>query len=66
MAKPKKQRYEVNENESIDECLDRMKKDGYFPVRRVEKPIFQEVKKGEETEYVPVARKIIFEGRLID
>lgn len=66
MAKPKKQRYEVNENESIDECLDRMKKDGYFPVRRVEKPIFQEVKKGGETEYVPVARKIIFEGRLID
>jgi len=66
LAKPKKQRYEVNENESIDECLDRMKKDGYFPVRRVEKPIFQEVKKGGETEYVPVARKIIFEGRLID
>ena len=66
MAKPKKQRYEVNENESIDECLDRMKKDGYFPVRRVEKPIFQEVKKGGETEYIPIARKIIFEGRLID
>jgi NETI protein len=60
----KKMQFEVQENESIEECLDRMKQLGYTPVRRTEKPIFQEIKKGNETNYEPVARQIIFEGRL--
>ena len=34
--------YELQENETIASCLDRMKKDGYMPVRRMEKPIFEE------------------------
>ena len=66
LAKPKKQRFELQENESIDACLERMKREGYLPVKRTEKPIFKEVKNGGQTEYVPIARQIIFEGKLID
>ncbi|MCL6571053.1 MAG: NETI motif-containing protein [Bacillus sp. (in: Bacteria)] len=62
----KKMQFEVRENESIDECLNRMKQEGYLPVRRTEKPIFQEVKKNNETIYEPVARQIIFEGKIIE
>lgn len=58
--------FEVQENETIEECLDRIKKEGYMPVRRTEKPIFQEVKKGNETDYVPVSRQIVFEAKLIE
>ena len=57
--------FEVEENESIEDCLNRMKKLGYTPIRRTEKPIFQEIKKGNDTIYEPVARQIIFEGILI-
>ena len=66
MAKPKKQRFELMENETIDACLDRMKKEGYFPVKRVEKPIFKEVIIDGKTEYEPVSRQIIFEGQLME
>ncbi|MFL6559327.1 MAG: NETI motif-containing protein [Bacillus sp. (in: firmicutes)] len=62
----KKMQFEVHENESIEECLNRMKKLGYTPVRRTEKPIFQEIKKGSETIYEPVARQITFEGTLTE
>ncbi|CEG25399.1 NETI motif-containing protein [Bacillus sp. B-jedd] len=57
----KKIRFEVMDNESIDECLERMKKEGYTPVRRIEKPIFKE----EGTEIIPVGRQIIFEAKPI-
>lgn len=66
MAKPKKLRFELQENESIDACLERMKREGYFPVKRTEKPIFKEVKNGDQPEYVPIARQIIFEGKLME
>lgn len=62
----KKMQFEVQENETIEECLDRIKKEGYMPVRRTEKPIFQEVKNGSETNYVPVGRQIVFEAKLIE
>ena len=62
----KKMEFEVNENESIEECLDRIKRAGYMPIRRTEKPIFQEVKKGNETEILPVGRQIVFEAKLIE
>ncbi|GAM11913.1 NETI motif-containing protein [Mesobacillus selenatarsenatis] len=62
----KKQMYEVGEHESIDECLNRMKKDGYAPVRRMEKPIFKEVEKNGTVEYEPADRQIIFEAKLIE
>ena len=58
--------FEVQENESIEECLNRMKKQGYAPVRRTEKPIFQEVKNAGGTIYEPVGRQIVFEARLIE
>ena len=61
-----KMQFEVQANESIEDCLNRMKKLGYTPVRRTEKPIFQEIKKGSETIYEPIARQIIFEGLLIE
>jgi hypothetical protein len=65
MSKNKMQ-FEVQENESIEACLDRIKQAGYMPIRRTEKPIFQEVKKGSETDYEPVGRQIIFEAKLIE
>ncbi|MBL4952303.1 NETI motif-containing protein [Neobacillus sp. OS1-32] len=60
-----KKKFEVREYESIDECLNRMKQEGYVPVRRIEKPIFQEIKKGNEAIYEPVGRQIVFEAKLI-
>ncbi len=59
-----KMTFEVQENESIEECLHRMKQQGYIPIRRMEKPIFQEIKKGGETIYQPIGRQIVFEGKL--
>ncbi|MGM9924850.1 MAG: NETI motif-containing protein [Bacillus sp. (in: firmicutes)] len=58
-----KKKFEVQENETIDMCLERMKQEGYMPVRRMEKPIFKEIKKGKETIYEPAGRKIIFDGQ---
>jgi hypothetical protein len=58
----KKMQFEVQENESIEACLERMKKQGYIPVRRTEKPIFQEVVNGNVTSYEPVGRQIVFEA----
>lgn len=62
----KKMNFEVQENETIAECLERMKKQGYVPVRRTEKPIFQEVKNGSEITYEPIGRQIVFEVREIE
>ena len=62
----KKMQFEVQSNENIEDCLNRMKQLGYTPVRRTEKPIFQEIKKGNETIYEPIARQIIFEGTLME
>ena len=62
----KKIQFEVQEDETIEDCLDRIKKLGFVPVRRTEKPIFQEVIKGRETSYEPVGRQIIFEAVVIE
>ncbi|PLR76123.1 NETI motif-containing protein [Bacillus sp. V3-13] len=59
----KKQLFEVQENESIDQCLERIKKAGYVPVRRIEKPIFKEVIRGDTTGYEPAGRQIVFEAK---
>ncbi|WP_042357567.1 NETI motif-containing protein [Bacillus rubiinfantis] len=61
-----KKKYEVRENESIEACLMRMKEEGYTPIRRIEKPIFQEVMKNDEIIYEPVGRQIIFEAKSHD
>jgi hypothetical protein len=62
----KRMQFEVQENESIEGCLNRMKQQGYFPVRRTEKPIFQEIKNGKETIYEPIGRQIVFEAAIIE
>lgn len=64
MSKPKKLKFEVKENETIDQCLDRMRAEGYFPVRRMEEPVFQEVERDGEIIVEPCGRKIVFEGKL--
>lgn len=57
-----KKEFEVLENETIDDCLERMKNDGYRPIRRMEKPIFKEEKNKNGMKYIPIAQKIIFLG----
>lgn len=60
-----KKMFEVAKGESIDSCLERMKAEGYAPVRRIEKPIFAEQISDGITQYEPVDRKIVFEAKII-
>ncbi|MCA0984384.1 NETI motif-containing protein [Halobacillus yeomjeoni] len=55
-----KKRFEVQENETIDQCLDRMKKEGYMPIRRAEEPVFREEVKNGEKVMKPVGKTIVF------
>lgn len=64
--KPKKLKFIVEDGETISQCLDRMEKEGYMPVRRMEEPIFQEVKKNGKIEREVIKQKIVFEGKIID
>lgn len=57
--------FEVEENETIDQCLERIKLEGYSPIKRIEKPIFREIKKGTAVEYEPCGRRISFEAQEI-
>ncbi|MCM3706175.1 MULTISPECIES: NETI motif-containing protein [Cytobacillus] len=67
MSKGKnKMSFEVQENETIDQCLERVQKAGYIPVRRTEKPIFKEVKTGSKVDYEPAGRQIVFEAKRIE
>lgn len=50
--------YEVQENETIEQCLERMKIDGYMPFGRREEPVFHLVD-GEPTY---LRQKIMFKG----
>lgn len=52
--------YEVQENETIEQCLERMNKDGYMPFGRKEEPVFHLVN-GEPTY---LRQKIMFKGIL--
>lgn len=53
--------YEVEETETISECLERMQKDGYMPAGRKEEPLFQMI----EGKPVPVRQLIKFKGILM-
>ncbi len=64
-SKPKKKKFVVEENESLDDCLNRMNKEGYMPVRRTEQPIFKEEVRNNVVEHIPCGRMIIFEGKLV-
>ncbi|AJD90433.1 hypothetical protein JMA_11160 [Jeotgalibacillus malaysiensis] len=55
--------FDVEEHESIGDCLDRMAKEGYMPVRRMEEPVFKEVKDGSSVKQEPVRQKIRFQGQ---
>ena len=61
-----KKKFEVEEYETINDCLERMKKEGYVPVRRIEKPKFKEVKQNGESVYEPVGRQIIFDAKKLN
>lgn len=64
MMTKNKLRFEVEENETITQCLERMEKEGYTPIRRMEEPVFQEVEVEGKIEIQPIRQKIIFEGKL--
>ena len=54
--------YEVAENETISECLERMQKDGYMPAGRKEEPLFEMI----DGNPVPVRQLIKFKGVLVE
>ena len=58
--------YEVQDHETINQCLERIYKDGYTPIRRTEKPIFQEKMDSDQTIYEPAGRQIVFEVRKME
>lgn len=55
-----KKKFEVLEHETIDACLNRMEREGYMPIRRMETPVFQQKSKRGKPEYLK--QRIIFEG----
>ncbi|WP_408669878.1 NETI motif-containing protein [Staphylococcus warneri] len=55
-------KYKINDNETIADCLQRMKADGYMPTRRIEKPIYKENKDGS---LEVLKQDIIFIGKKI-
>ncbi|WP_197276457.1 NETI motif-containing protein [Bacillus sp. JCM 19034] len=62
----RKKKFEVKDGETIDQCLERMKNEGYQPMRRIEKPLFEERTDRSTKEYVPIRQQIIFEGILTE
>ncbi|UTR08807.1 MULTISPECIES: NETI motif-containing protein [Evansella] len=63
--KRNKQKFYVEDGETIDDCLNRMKEEGYMPVRRMEEPVLKEIKKNGKTEIEVAEQKIVFEGKLV-
>ncbi|MEM5686659.1 NETI motif-containing protein [Bacillus cereus] len=59
---PNKRNLKYSKTETITDCLARMEQEGYAPSRRMEEPIFHEVKKDGKTVVEPCGRKIVFEG----
>ncbi|WP_062515537.1 NETI motif-containing protein [Halobacillus sp. KGW1] len=59
-SKNSKKRFEVQENETIGQCLDRMKREGYTPIRRAEEPIFREETRNGEKVMEPIEKRIVF------
>ncbi|MCO7175428.1 NETI motif-containing protein [Sporolactobacillus kofuensis] len=58
---PLKKKFVVGEAETIAQCLDRMKSEGYTPIRRSEQPLFRETPEGPEC----IGRECVMEGRKI-
>lgn len=56
-------KFEVREDETIQDCLKRMREAGYMPVKRFEKPVYRENKDGS----IEVERQFIqFVGKKIE
>ncbi|MGV3244368.1 NETI motif-containing protein [Staphylococcus sp. 11261D007BR] len=56
-------KFKVEDNETIEACLSRMRAQGYMPVKRFEKPVFKENKDGS----VEVLKQdIVFVGKKIE
>jgi hypothetical protein len=64
--KPSKKKFSVESGETISDCLDRMANEGYTPVRRMEEPVFHEVKRNGKTEVEVMEQRIVFEGKRVD
>lgn len=62
--KPSKKKFVVEASETLSDCLDRMAKEGYTPVRRMEEPVFHEVKRNGRMEPEVKEQRIVFEGKL--
>lgn len=62
MAKPKKKKFEVTEQQTIDAVLQQMKEEGYLPVRRMEEPIFMEKRKMGQFRSFRVGKKSYLKG----
>lgn len=60
MSKKKTVWFEVQDGESIEECLNRLVAEGYHVAGRKEEPLFEEV----NGEYIPVRQIIKFKGIL--
>lgn len=55
-------KFRVEDKETIADCLDRMKKEGFMPICRIEKPVYKENKDGS----IEILKQdIIFVGALI-
>ncbi|MGY3480521.1 MULTISPECIES: NETI motif-containing protein [Staphylococcus] len=59
----KQQKFKVEENETIQDCLQRMRDAGYMPIKRFEKPIYKENKDGK---YEVYRQEIQFVGKLME
>lgn len=57
------QKFKVAENESIQDCLQRMREAGYSPIKRYEKPVFKE---NEDGSHEVFKQEIEFVGKLIE
>ncbi|PNZ83380.1 Uncharacterised protein [Staphylococcus microti] len=56
-------KFRVEVDETIQDCLARMREAGYMPVKRYEKPVFKENKDGS----VEVLRQeIVFTGKKLE
>lgn len=62
LEKPKKKKFKVEDTENLSECLDRMRAEGYTPVRRMEQPVF--IEKGGKR--IVDHQETIFEGKLTE
>ncbi|WP_252315750.1 NETI motif-containing protein [Sinobaca sp. H24] len=58
-----KKTFEVQEGETISECLDRISREGFVPVRRMEKPVFTETMINGKKEHTVLKQQIIFEAK---